>query len=811
MDKASGVYLTITDNSFITGGTTQMKVIVPMLTNKGKLGLTRVTANTFKDLVGYDLGYNSNYFGLQKLLENMTYLDVWRLNQNAKMANAYFVDKDSAKASNPDCDSFEEITKADPKPMFAAANKWAGEWQTSAVKLSPTPSITTIANEGAVPSASQTIELDDVREAEKSVFDGKEINSGCVFYNSSDNAIVGIIKKNSLGEYKVYKVVDNEIVDDTITYDTFNAWTDGTNFYNASMEIDSEPEGERGTPSSIGTVRSGTYTKLTDAWKLGDNYYDEDDVRIEQPEGTAGSGTVLGKAYAAKDLDGSQGLEPGKIYVTTDNGATYWYVAKLHSTWAATEADTANNHLESGADALLTLNTYYGADPSEFADITYNQYNAQKDTGFYVKKDSSWYKATGFNTLAISTEAEAETNAAIVAALDGASDVEIDFVLYTKQSSMIERSVGSAAWDGSKLTVELSSPMSKDTFWTIHSIPETITEWTLSAGKYEENQYLIQKEYAFSTDAASNDYWENVNFGDIQIFANGSIPGDWEAGRSWFILENGSNGNPTVSAVDIDTSVLDTCGDNILLMNGLTDLKVVNRIASKCQTLKIHAFVDIPAYSAYIDAETWAKKVARGEYIAVGGRPDQTENSDGSIVYVYPSVNYGCIFAAMMANYGNLCFPPAGPAYGIISADDLITCDYEMYQNELKTNRINWQRTNSPGTMMWEQRTTYSLDTDLSYIAPVFIIDDLSDQIVTFERQFNFRYMTRSDLLTQESGLTSIFDGFVTKGFVFAYEIKMPTYEEAQRAGRTLKIPLKVQIAKDSEVIELELEITNSL
>jgi hypothetical protein len=134
-----------------------------------------------------------------------------------------------------------------------------------------------------------------------------------------------------------------------------------------------------------------------------------------------------------------------------------------------------------------------------------------------------------------------------------------------------------------------------------------------------------------------------------------------------------------------------------------------------------------------------------------------------------------------------------------------------MYQNELKTNRINWQRANSLGTMMWEQRTNYALNTDLSYIAPIFIIDDLSDQIVTFERQFNFRYMTRSDLITQSSGLTNIFDGFVTKGFVFAYEIKMPTYEEAQRAGRTLRIPMKVQISKDAEVIELELEITNSL
>ena len=806
MDKASGVYLTITDNSFITGGTTQMKVVIPMLTNKGNLGLTRVTANDFKDLVGYDLGYNSNYYGLQKLIENMSYVDVWRLNQNAKIANAYFMDKDSGKSSDADCDSFEEITRADPKPMFAAANKWVGDWQTSAVKLSPTPTITTIPNEGAVPSASQTIEFNDVREAEKSIFDGKEINSGCIFYNSSDNSVVGIIKKNSLGEYKVYKVVDNEIVDDTITYDTFNAWTDGTNFYNASMEVDSEPEGEAGTPVDIGVVRSGVYTKVTSAWNCGEKYYDENDAQIERPEGTAGSATVLGKAYIAKDSDAS--LVPGKIYITTDDGSTYWYVAKLHSNWADTAADSENRQ-ETTAAVIDVLNDYYAA--NQFSEIAYAEYTAQKDTGFYVNKNSAWYKATGFNALSVSTEAEAETDATIIGVLNAASDIAIKYVLYTKQSSMVENSVGSAAWDGSKLTVELSSPISKDTFWTVHTIPETITEWTLSAGKYEDSQYLVQNEYAFSTNSSADNYWEKINFGDIQIFINGSIPGDWEDGRKWFILDNGSNGDPVISAIDVDTSVLDTCGDNILLMNGLTDYKVVNRIAAKCQSLKIHAFVDAPAYSSYIDVEAWKKKIAQGEYIAIGGRPDQTENSDGSKIYVYPSVNYGCIFSAMMANYGNLCFPPAGPTYGTITANDLIECDYEMYQNELKTNRINWQRTNSLGTMMWEQRTNYALNTDLSYIAPIFIIDDLSDQIVTFERQFNFRYMTRSDLLTQESGLTNIFDSFVTKGFVFAYEIKMPTYEEAQRSGRTLRVPLKVQISKDAEVIELELEITNSL
>ena len=799
MDKASGVYLTITDNSFITGGTTQMKVIVPMLTNKGEIGVTRVTANNFKDLIGYDLKYNSNYYGLQKVLENMSYVDVWRINQNAKMANAYFIDAESAKISDDDCETFEDITRLEPKPLLALAHKYVGDWQKTSVKFTPAPTIIQTPNEGATSTAAQTIVFDDVSEREKKTFDSKEICAGCVFYNSSDNSIVGIIKKNKDGDYNVYKVVDNEIIDDTMTYLTVNAWTDGSKYYDSAMVEEEKPEGEEGTPVSIGTVRSGIYTAHTNAWQMNGTSYNENIAEFT-PEGTRGSGNVIAKGYFAVAED--EDLVEGWLYATPDNGTTYYHITKFGETWEACEMELVED-----SAALTALNILIG----DFKNITHYQYSQETGTGFYSKVSGFWFKAEGFNQLGIALSLEAETNTDIIQVLEAASDVEISYVTFTKLDTFIPNSIGTASWEGTKLTVVLTSPISKDSFWNVHTIPDAITEWIATVAKFENEQYLVQNEIQFSTDSSSDIYWEKVDFGDVQLFLSSAIPSSWETVRTWVDLENGSNGNQVVSAVDIDTSVLDTCGDNILLMNGLTDIKAVNRIASKCQSIKIHAFVDVPAYTSYIDAEAWKKKVAQGEYIAIGGRPDQTENSDGSKIYIYPSVNYACIFAAMMKNYGNLCFPPAGPTYGIITADDLIECDYEMYQNELKTNRINWQRVNSLGTMMWEQRTNYSLNTDLSYIAPVFIIDDLSDQIVTFERQFNFRYMTRSDLLAQSSGLTSIFDSFVTKGFVFAYEIKMPTYEEAQRAGRTLRVPMKVQISKDAEVIELELEITNSL
>ena len=121
-------------------------------------------------------------------------------------------------------------------------------------------------------------------------------------------------------------------------------------------------------------------------------------------------------------------------------------------------------------------------------------------------------------------------------------------------------------------------------------------------------------------------------------------------------------------------------------------------------------------------------------------------------------LNYVKIFANMLTNFKNLYYPPAGLTYGGITIENLIECDYENYGDELKTNRINWQRVLKRGSTMWEQRTTYSLDTDLSYIAPNFIVDGLRSEIYSFETQFNFRYTSPTDLLNQESGLKGILD-----------------------------------------------------
>ena len=325
MEKASGVYLTITDNSFLNSGTEVMKVIIPMLTNKGNVGITRVTANTFKDLVGYDLDYNSNYYGLQKLLENMAYVDVWRINQDAKMANAYFETKDSDKQYDNDCETFEEITMRDPTPLIGVAHKYVGDWQTTAVRFSPTEKETTVSNNNPTISLVQVVELEDVSNTEKTTYDNQEIYSGCIFYNSSNNAIVGVIKEDGEGNLKLYKVVDAEIVDDEVIYKYTNTWTDGTTFYGALMNEMEEPSGEAGEPLELGVIRKSTYDVISDTWLLGTRVMDKDGAVIV-PEGTAGTATPICKGYVAGS--GDVHLQEGTIYLTED-GVDFYEAVEL--------------------------------------------------------------------------------------------------------------------------------------------------------------------------------------------------------------------------------------------------------------------------------------------------------------------------------------------------------------------------------------------------------------------------------------------------------------------------------------------------
>lgn len=592
MDKASGVYLTIKDSSFFAGGYSNLKCFIPMLTTKGKIGLNYVTAANVDEVVGYNDKYNPLYIGLKRILEKLNYAYVLRINQNAKLANAYWNNSSVTSQANVTGDIESLTTKT-----FAVACKTPGN------------------------------PVDQLGQKLVARFDFQTTN---------------VAAENKKGE--IY----------TITVPSVN-------------------------------------TSLT--YSLG-----------------ATSGLIKGV----------------RVY------------------------DASGNLVGVCKNVSGTFNLY-----------TYDSSNGTIGT---------------------------------------------DII---------------GTYSGTTVTINANKEFSTDSSWIIKCIPSTATELVAEFGVTSNsdaqfNNVSITETYSFSLDSTSDDYWESVDFGSFAFTTTAtsitsSNAAMMNAFGSWKELANGDNGS-TINSINVNElplSELDGSECNICAMNGITEVPVINRIANKCITNKIHVFVDAPAYGKYTDIASWKASLIHSEYVAVCARPDQTTDSTLKTVYIYPSVNYVAIYADMLSSFGYLNYPPAGFTYGNITVDNLIDCDFEMFKDEMKTNRINWQRVTNNGTCIWEQRTTYSLDTDLSYIAPVFIVQELGQQIVEFEQNFNFRYMTRSDLLTQQSGLTAILNNFVSNGFIYSYELDVPDYDTAQKSGRTLKIKVKVQVMKDSEVIELELELTN--
>jgi hypothetical protein len=215
-------------------------------------------------------------------------------------------------------------------------------------------------------------------------------------------------------------------------------------------------------------------------------------------------------------------------------------------------------------------------------------------------------------------------------------------------------------------------------------------------------------------------------------------------------------------------------------------------------------------FTSYVDTQAWVNaNVPAGEYNVVASRAEEVPVGKNKI-YCYPSVHYVSVYANMLRDKGSLNYPPAGWDTGVVSVASLVESDFGIYADQLKTNKINWLKASSKGTCFWEQRTRNPVESDLSYIAPTFILRDLREQILSFEENFNFRYTTPTSLLMQQSGLDRILNEMAQQGFISEYTLKVPSYKEAQAAGRTLTIHISVAIAQDSEEIVIDLELVNA-
>jgi hypothetical protein len=279
----------------------------------------------------------------------------------------------------------------------------------------------------------------------------------------------------------------------------------------------------------------------------------------------------------------------------------------------------------------------------------------------------------------------------------------------------------------------------------------------------------------------------------------------------YIALPNGNVGRmPTVaeitglSAFDLEAEL------SIMALNGITDIPIINLFAQKCHTNQISLFIDAPAFDKFKSLEVWQRSLFNTEYASLHAVPDKVKIDDVTSVYVWPSINMVQIYANMFNSYGTLNYVPAGNLYGNIAVSNLITTDYYLYADALKTKRINYQKVGALGPVMWEQRTRYALESDLSYISTVFILRELKRRLLTFFAQFTFRYTTPAMLLNLTTGLASILQGMQSAQFLVGYRYQVPSYAEAQAAGRLLVVKIWVSVISDAEEIEIQTTLENA-
>jgi hypothetical protein len=372
--------------------------------------------------------------------------------------------------------------------------------------------------------------------------------------------------------------------------------------------------------------------------------------------------------------------------------------------------------------------------------------------------------------------------------------------------------------------------------WFTDEVVDDAHVYTVFYGeKIDADNFRVIEFKEFSFNEADSNFWRKVSLSDVVFgFKEGTTGLHASIKGQKVILEGGDNGDSieslTVDGLNPLLSVLDESSANVIVGNGFSaKVGLCSALVEAGAQRIMSVFIDNPDLTSPDNPEAagdmvfnendevlkaqncikWTSGLIKSEYCQTVAVPDVVETSVGE-VYIWPSVNLFKIYARMFQNYGHVRYPPAGPSYGAISISKLLKSDFKLYRDELKTARINYQMVGSKGPVLWEQRTTYGLDSDLSYASTVFILRDLRLRLSDFMENFSFRFTTPTELLSIRSGLDSILSAFKRELFLVGYTLTVPSYKEAQAAGRDLDIYISVSVISDSEVINLRVSLENA-
>lgn len=313
--------------------------------------------------------------------------------------------------------------------------------------------------------------------------------------------------------------------------------------------------------------------------------------------------------------------------------------------------------------------------------------------------------------------------------------------------------------------------------------------------------------YNFSLNPEHSLYYEGVDFVDFTLLVKNATSFKYTLVENYTLLQNGDNGTMP-SAHQLNFTALSKSGANICLLMNIVDVSIINAFAQKCESLYITLLCSAPAFSKYAEMANWAKSLYATNFRQTYWVPEVVETDVGK-VYIAPSVNAYILYAQMSSSLGSMNYPAAGYSYGRINVDTLLETDYALYRDQLKTNKINYQMIGPQGPVMWEQRTGYAKETDLAYANTTFILRDLRERLLNYAYNYNFVYTTPKMLTSFSQGIRTILQDMKDDGFLAAFTLRVPSFEEAQVAGRTLTVEVGVAVNQDAEEIVFRVNLEN--
>jgi hypothetical protein len=312
-------------------------------------------------------------------------------------------------------------------------------------------------------------------------------------------------------------------------------------------------------------------------------------------------------------------------------------------------------------------------------------------------------------------------------------------------------------------------------------------------------------------DTTASDFVEIVNLGEITIQVL-STPSFLDLGMTSPEVLSGQSDGTAPTSLDLDFSPLQSDTTNLFVCaNGQINVGIWSAIVQWVEQTNRFALGDVSNLDTAAAAVAYKSNYYATEFSTyMWGCDNYTVDGKGYVVF--PSVYLMIDYAKMINSTGYPCYPPAGRRFGSVAMNNPVATDYASNAQYLKVNKLNYIKQTGSGRMIWEQRTNYASESDLSYDNAVLSYIVTSSTCKTFIDNLTFTLIDQGVIDLLNTGLNKILSDLRDLGFIWSYKVIVPTLASIQLAGngRFLNINIPVQFAQDLEETTLVFHIEST-